>query len=83
MPSHDDAELPLFETSDADQFSGSAKAKRAVGEDLNDTFGKYIVYVDESGDHGMQSIDENCPVFVLGNWGSATVLVGKGKRGIF
>lgn len=31
-------------------------------------FGKYsncIVYVDESGDHGMQTIDANYPVFVL------------------
>jgi len=26
---------------------------------------KYIVYVDESGDHGMESIDPNYPVFVL------------------
>jgi hypothetical protein len=28
-------------------------------------FGKYIVYVDESGDHGMTSIDKEYPVFVL------------------
>lgn len=29
-------------------------------------FGKYIVYVDESGDHAMgESIDESFPVFVL------------------
>ena len=28
-------------------------------------FSKYIVYVDESGDHGMESIDEQFPVFVL------------------
>lgn len=28
-------------------------------------FSDYIVYVDESGDHGLQSIDSNYPVFVL------------------
>jgi hypothetical protein len=28
-------------------------------------FSDYIVYVDESGDHGLVSIDEKFPVFVL------------------
>ncbi len=28
-------------------------------------FSDFIVYVDESGDHGMQTIDQNYPVFVL------------------
>ena len=28
-------------------------------------FGEYIVYVDESGDHGLQTIDPSYPVFVL------------------
>jgi hypothetical protein len=28
-------------------------------------FSDYIVYVDESGDHGLKSIDQNYPVFVL------------------
>ena len=28
-------------------------------------FSDYIVYVDESGDHGLQSIDPEFPVFVL------------------
>lgn len=28
-------------------------------------YSNYIVYVDESGDHGMQTIDANYPVFVL------------------
>ncbi|MBS8269755.1 DUF3800 domain-containing protein [Halomonas litopenaei] len=32
---------------------------------MHDEFGKYIVYVDESGDHGLSSIDPNYPVFVL------------------
>ncbi|MDE0716044.1 MAG: DUF3800 domain-containing protein [Gammaproteobacteria bacterium] len=32
---------------------------------MSDSFSDYIVYVDESGDHGLESIDENFPVFVL------------------
>ncbi|MFF8817257.1 DUF3800 domain-containing protein [Leucobacter sp. NPDC015123] len=28
-------------------------------------FGEYVVYVDESGDHSLSSIDKNYPVFVL------------------
>jgi hypothetical protein len=28
-------------------------------------FSDYIVYVDESGDHGMQNLDPNYPIFVL------------------
>ncbi len=28
-------------------------------------FSDYIVYVDESGDHGLESIDREYPVFVL------------------
>ena len=26
---------------------------------------KFIVYVDESGDHSLESVDQNYPVFVL------------------
>lgn len=32
---------------------------------LENQFSKYIVYVDESGDHSLKSIDDNYPVFVL------------------
>lgn len=32
---------------------------------MPDNFSDYIVYVDESGDHGMQSLDPNYPLFVL------------------
>lgn len=34
-------------------------------ENSNRVFSDYIVYVDESGDHGMQNLDPNYPVFVL------------------
>jgi hypothetical protein len=33
--------------------------------DSESEFSKYIVYVDESGDHSLKSIDEKYPVFVL------------------
>ena len=32
---------------------------------MPDRFGEYIVYVDESGDHGLRHIDRNSPYFVL------------------
>lgn len=32
---------------------------------MPNTFSEYIVYVDESGDHGLKTIDSNYPVFVL------------------
>lgn len=37
------------------------------GEEVkeNGRFSKYVVYVDESGDHSLESIDNNYPIFVL------------------
>ncbi len=32
---------------------------------MENDFSDYIVYVDESGDHGLMSIDPQYPVFVL------------------
>lgn len=32
---------------------------------IGSKFSKYVVYVDESGDHGMANLDPNYPVFVL------------------
>lgn len=32
---------------------------------MHETFSDYIVYVDESGDHGLTSIDPSYPIFVL------------------
>ena len=32
---------------------------------MSNRFSDYIVYVDESGDHGLQTIDNNYPIFVL------------------
>jgi len=32
---------------------------------MNNSFSDYIVYVDESGDHGLETFDREYPVFVL------------------
>ncbi|MCR9133179.1 MAG: DUF3800 domain-containing protein [bacterium] len=52
-------QLPLFgkNTYDTD------KSLEAI--DLSSDFSKYIVYVDESGDHSLTSIDQQYPIFVL------------------
>ncbi|TLX61713.1 DUF3800 domain-containing protein [Stutzerimonas nosocomialis] len=48
-------------------FPGEAAASAAVPspEQTEKPFSKYVVYVDESGDHGLENIDPNYPVFVL------------------
>ncbi|MFP4156483.1 MAG: DUF3800 domain-containing protein [Opitutales bacterium] len=58
----DDEDLPLFQQSTRPTAEAKQAAPEAHGER---PFGKYIVYVDESGDHGMASIDQNYPIFVL------------------
>jgi hypothetical protein len=72
MTKSDNLQLPLFETDPKDDFA--AKQIPEAGKDdalkeqevaVESPFSKYIVYVDESGDHSLQSIDEKYPVFVL------------------
>lgn len=61
MPAAQEQELPLF-----DQLPQPVPVP--VESDRGGStkpFSKYIVYVDESGDHGMQTIDAQFPVFVL------------------
>ena len=50
-------QFSLFESEEVD-----AQTEAVVTQS---TFSNYIVYVDESGDHGLQTIDPNYPVFVL------------------
>ncbi|MFI8738279.1 DUF3800 domain-containing protein [Ectopseudomonas toyotomiensis] len=52
-------QLPLFPGS---VDTPSVPAERELPERQ---FSKYVVYVDESGDHGLESIDAHYPVFVL------------------
>lgn len=56
-------QLPLFEF-DTDNVKKVATHQPELGRGESE-FSKYIVYVDESGDHSLQSIDEQYPVFVL------------------
>ena len=63
MNKADDAQLPLFELDSGDWPDPSSLPFEPSGE--ASSFSKYIVYVDESGDHSLQSIDENYPIFVL------------------
>ncbi len=71
MPNNKNQQLPLFELDNNDlvhQKVKQATKQKTTVQTPNETeseFGKYIVYVDESGDHSLQSIDENYPIFVL------------------
>lgn len=57
----DKSQLSLFEF-DASNIKREVKN---TGDSTDSPFSKYIIYVDESGDHSLQSIDENYPIFVL------------------
>src|SRR5690606_21864584 len=67
----DNHQLPLFEqegsVSDASpaQPLPTSPVQAPAAQLPTSPFSKYIVYVDESGDHSLQSIDDNYPVFVL------------------
>ncbi len=59
----DDKQLPLFQTEEINGDFNLQKSKNRTEKITS--FSKYIVYVDESGDHGLQNIDANYPYFVL------------------
>lgn len=63
MISKDNNQLPLFEL-DASELKTSENQSKSKPESES-PYSKYIVYVDESGDHNLQSIDDLYPVFVL------------------
>lgn len=52
-------QFSLFENEDAESMEAAPDWK-PVGK-----YSSYIVYVDESGDHGLQNLDANYPMFVL------------------
>ncbi len=63
MADLDDQQLPLFS---ADPLQESSRGPSApAGPSTVSPYSKYVVYVDESGDHGMANIDPNYPIFVL------------------
>lgn len=51
----------LFES----ESEAECAAEVAAATPPNGPFSDFIVYVDESGDHGMQTLDVNYPMFVL------------------
>lgn len=65
MPVAQDQELPLFNQKSLPPLSPGPVSAESDKEGIITPFSKYIVYVDESGDHGMQTIDDRFPVFVL------------------
>lgn len=55
------SQLSLFEF----DTSNVKTSPSSSGQGDESSFSKYIIYVDESGDHSLQSIDNNYPIFVL------------------
>lgn len=56
-------QLPLFEFDD--ENLEKICRHRSANDRQESEFSKYIVYVDESGDHSLTSIDKTYPIFVL------------------
>lgn len=69
MPNNDEQQLPLFDlelSPSKEQPTTENVVDREDAAPIKESrYSKYIVYVDESGDHGMQTIDPNYPLFVL------------------
>lgn len=57
-----DTQLPLFEF---DQENTAVRAISRPPKEEESRYSRYIVYVDESGDHSLTTVDEKYPVFVL------------------
>lgn len=60
----DEQQLPLFEL-DLSSVQPAVSIPAVAPLDVESLFSKYIVYVDESGDRGMQTVDDQYPLFVL------------------
>lgn len=56
-------QLPLFEFANDDDFQSFKSESRPEVDQA--AFSDYVIYVDESGDHSLESIDPDYPVFVL------------------
>lgn len=59
----DNKQLPLFEL-DTRELKAQETLTKSKPE-ADSPYSKHIVYVDESGDHNLQSIDDQYPIFVL------------------
>jgi len=65
MSAEQEQELPLFKQVPSPPSAPASVPVESDEKGSTKPFSKFIVYVDESGDHGMQTIDANYPVFVL------------------
>jgi len=61
MSEEDNSQLALFRFDE----SNIPSSDKELDKEPESNFSKYTVYVDESGDHSLQSIDDNYPIFVL------------------
>lgn len=59
----EEEQLPLFSFNEENTRSLGPELEASA--DTESPFSKYIVYVDESGDHGLTSVNPEYPVFVL------------------
>jgi hypothetical protein len=58
-------QFSLFENEDRLASIPTISEQKASSCGKESKFSNFIVYVDESGDHGMQKVDPNYPIFVL------------------
>jgi len=68
MSTPDNQQLPLFEmdSSVSSQVLPVTTGSLGITPTLPESpYSKYIIYVDESGDHSLQTIDDQYPLFVL------------------
>ena len=59
----DEKQYSFFDESLPSETEPAEKPNRPPASDSR--FSNYVVYVDESGDHGMNNLDQNYPLFVL------------------
>lgn len=62
MTNKKEHQLALFEF---DESNIKNRSKPDDDDVFDSRFSKYIIYVDESGDHSLNSVDKNYPIFVL------------------
>lgn len=60
-----DNQLPLFEFEAEIKALTHETATEEITKAEDSPFSRHIVYVDESGDHNLQSVDHSYPIFVL------------------
>ncbi|MEX1664036.1 DUF3800 domain-containing protein [Zhongshania arctica] len=65
QPAAEDQQLPLFEFDAKIKALAHPPTADEIAKAERSPFSRHIVYVDESGDHNLQTIDQSYPIFVL------------------